>query len=130
MALYFFAGLSLLLLLVCGICLGAILKTVRWQEHHEKHSHFLELALRESGQWDDYQRAFRRSWELWGEADNEPRAKAKAKAEAEASARVDAEDRAARGKATAAEARATPEAQAKIAARSVKASNTAQSRQP
>jgi FtsZ-interacting cell division protein ZipA len=128
MALYFFAGLSLLLLLVCGICLGAILKTVRWQEHHEKHSHFLELALRESGQWDDYQRAFRRSWELWGEADNEPRAKAKA--EAEASARVDAEDRAARGKATAAEARATPEAQAKIAARSVKASNTAQSRQP
>lgn len=117
MATYFFAGLSLLLLLVCGVCFSAILKAVRMQEHEEKHRHYLEMALKASGLWDDYQRAFRHSWELWAQADNDPQAKA----EAEAKAKVDAETRAARGRAIAAEAKATPEAQAKKQARAAKA---------
>lgn len=110
MLLYLLAGLSLLLLLVCVVSFRAILKAVRLQEHDEKHRHYLEMALKENGHWEDYQRAFRRSWELWAQADDEPRAKI----EAEAKAKVDAENRAARGKAIAAEAKSTPEAQAKI----------------
>lgn len=85
------------------------------QEHNDKHRHYLELALKASGLWDDYQRVFRHSWELWAQADNEPRAKAEAKA------KVDAEARAARGRAIAAEAKATPEAQAKRETRAAKA---------
>lgn len=117
MAIYLLAGLSLCLLLVCGVCIIAVLKAVRMQEHNEKQRHYLEMALRDSGLWDDYQRALRHSWELWTQAENEPRAKA----EAEAKAKVDAEVRAARGQAIAAEAKARPEAQAKREARAVKA---------
>lgn len=83
MTVYLLAGLSLLLLLVCVVCFRAVLKAVRMQEHDEKQRHYLEMALRESGQWDDYQRAFRRSWELWAQADDESRAKAEATAKAE-----------------------------------------------
>lgn len=114
---YFFAGLSLILLLACAVFCNAILKALRMQEHDEKHRHYLEMALKASGIWDDYQLAFRHSWELWAQADNESRTKA----EAEAKAMADAEARAARGRAIAAEARATPEAQAKREARAAKA---------
>jgi hypothetical protein len=73
MATYLFAGLSLFLLLVCGVCFNAVLKAVRMQEQDEKQRHYLEMALKASGLWDGYQRALRHSWELWAQADSEPR---------------------------------------------------------
>jgi hypothetical protein len=117
MAIYILSGVVLLLVLICAACLSAVWKAVRMADHDEKQRHYLEMALRASGHWDDYQRALRHSWELWAQAENEPRAKA----EAEAKAKVDAEVRAARGRAIGAEAKATPEAQAKREARAAKA---------
>lgn len=73
MIVYILAGMSALLLLVCVVCFRAVLKAVRMQEYDEKHRHYLEMALKENGLWDDYQRAFRRSWELWAQADEESR---------------------------------------------------------
>jgi membrane protein involved in colicin uptake len=117
MTTYLLAGLSLFLLLVCGVCLNAVWKAVSMQQDDREQRHYLEIALRASGLWDDYQRALRHSWELRGQAENEPRARA----EAEAKAKIEAEARAARGRAIAAEAKATAEAQAEREARAAKA---------
>jgi hypothetical protein len=65
MAIYILSGVTLLLVLISGICFCGVWKAVRMQDYAEKERHYLEKALKARGLWDDFQLASRDALLLW-----------------------------------------------------------------
>ncbi len=121
---YIIAGLCLTILCICILFALALRRMSFTIEFYVKQRHYLEKAFIARGLSDDYRQAFKESLRLWVEADAEPRIMAEAEAQALLEDKARSEARLAKGELLAAQASATPEAQAKRLQRVAKRAGT------